>query len=231
MYCARCGVELEKSERVCPLCGLKAYHPDLPAQTGESAYPAGMQPEEHVGGKAALAVITALLALAAALTLVIDLKTHGRVVWSGYAVGGMLTGYAAVLLPCWFRRPNPVIFIPCGVAAAAGYLLYICLKTGGSWFLPLAFPVCGMTALLLTAVAALLRYLHGGRLYIFGGALIALGGSMMLLEALIAWSHGAHARFVWSPYPLGACCLLGLLLLFTAICKPLREALGKKLFL
>ena len=230
MYCARCGVELAKSEKVCPLCGLKAYHPDLPAQTGDGLYPHGEQMEEHVGGKVALAVITALFALAAALTLVVDLKTQGRVTWSGYAIGGMLTFYVDVILPCWFRRPNPVIFVPCGVAAVTVYLLYICLKTGGHWFMPLAFPVCGMAALLLTAVSALLRYLRGGRLYIFGGALIALGGSMMLLEALIAWANGVRVRFVWSPYPLGACCLLGGLLIFTAICKPLREALCKKLF-
>ena len=29
MYCIKCGVELADSEKVCPLCGLKVYHPEL----------------------------------------------------------------------------------------------------------------------------------------------------------------------------------------------------------
>ena len=231
MYCIKCGVELADSEKVCPLCGTRVFHPDLPQAQGEPPYPpqAQARPEEvsHTG---ALFVLTVLLALPAVLSILCDWRVNGRIVWSGYSVGGAALLYVMVVLPLWFRRPNPVIFVPCGVAAVTVYLLYICLKTGGHWFMPLAFPVCGMAALLLTAVSALLRYLRGGRLYIFGGALIALGGSMMLLEALIAWANGVRVRFVWSPYPLGACCLLGGLLIFTAICKPLREALRKKLF-
>lgn len=29
MYCVQCGVELQKGAKVCPLCGLRVYHPDL----------------------------------------------------------------------------------------------------------------------------------------------------------------------------------------------------------
>ena len=30
MYCIKCGVELADSEKVCPLCGTRVFHPDLP---------------------------------------------------------------------------------------------------------------------------------------------------------------------------------------------------------
>ena len=35
MYCIHCGVELSDSETVCPLCGTRVFHPDLPRQQGE----------------------------------------------------------------------------------------------------------------------------------------------------------------------------------------------------
>ena len=34
-------------------------------------------------------------------------------------------------LPLWFRRPNPVIFVPVDFAAIGLYLLYINFATGG----------------------------------------------------------------------------------------------------
>ena len=27
MYCVKCGVELADSQRVCPLCGTRVFHP------------------------------------------------------------------------------------------------------------------------------------------------------------------------------------------------------------
>ena len=29
MYCVKCGVELADSQRVCPLCGTRVFHPDI----------------------------------------------------------------------------------------------------------------------------------------------------------------------------------------------------------
>ena len=39
MYCIKCGVELADSEKVCPLCGTRVFHPDLPRAQGEPPYP------------------------------------------------------------------------------------------------------------------------------------------------------------------------------------------------
>ena len=33
MYCVKCGVELADSQRVCPLCGTRVFHPDIPRKT------------------------------------------------------------------------------------------------------------------------------------------------------------------------------------------------------
>lgn len=230
MYCINCGVELADSEKFCPLCKTLVFHPDLPSPSGEKPYPEYVEPVKRFNRFGALFVLTFLFLIPAIITLMIDLKLNSAVIWSGYVIGGLAVGYISFVLPFWFKRPNPVIFIPCAFASAILFLLYICLATHGHWFLPLAFPISGIAALLLTAVAALLRYVKRGRLYIFGGAFIALGGFSILIEMFITITFGTRFIF-WSIYPFTACLLIGLLLIVIAICKPLRSSLDKRFFI
>lgn len=230
MYCVNCGVELKDSERVCPLCKTLVFHPELPLPQGEKPYPEYVAPVRRFNRFGALFVLTFLFLIPAVITLLIDLKINGRVVWSGYVIGGLIVGYVACVLPFWFRHPNPVIFVPCACVAAMLLLLYICLATGGRWFLPLAFPISGIATLLITAVIALLKYLKKGKLYVFGGAFIALGGFSILIEMFITITF--KTRFVfWSIYPFIACLLAGMLLIIIAVCKPLRSTLDKRFFI
>ena len=61
MYCVNCGVELADSETVCPLCGTRVFHPDLPRKQAPSPYPADPhgKPEE-VNRSGILFVLTML---------------------------------------------------------------------------------------------------------------------------------------------------------------------------
>ena len=136
-----------------------------------------------------------------------------------------------LVLPYWFRQPNPVVFVPCGFAAVGLFLLYISIATSGGWFLSFAFPVTGAVGLIVTAVVALLKYVGKGELYIFGGAFALLGGFMPVMEWLLNLTFGFTHGFVWSLYPLTALVLLGGMLIFLAICRPARETMERKFFL
>ena len=231
MYCANCGVKLADSEHICPLCQTKAYHPDLPLQEGSGLYPKHNQPKKGRRSPWPQTILTALFVLAAIIVALCDLQVTGRISWSGFVLGALALGYVAAVLPVWFRTPNPVIFVPCTFAAAALYLLYICLYTGGNWFLPFALPVLGAFALVVTAVTVLTKYVKKGRLYIFGGALVLTGGIMPLTEWLISLVFGVGRFAMWSFYPLTALVLVGSLLIFLAICRPARETMERKLFI
>ena len=150
--------------------------------------------------------------------------------WAGYAIGGVALLYVIVFLPLWFKKPNPVIFVPCDYAAVLLYLLYIDLTVKGGWFLKFAFPVVGSSALIVTAIVALCHYLRRGYLYIFGGALIAHGAFMVLLELLIGVAFSNDTTLRWSYFPLVGCFIFGMALIVIAISRPLKEALKKKLF-
>lgn len=231
MYCIQCGVKLADSERQCPLCGTVAFHPQIPQPQGEPLYPANRKPVPQVNPLGARFVVTVIFLLPILITLLCDLQLTRRVTWSGYVAGALVMAYTILVLPGWFRRPNPVIFVPVGFTAVALYLLYIDLATGGGWFLSFAFPVTGGMMLISTAVVALTRYLRRGRLYIFGGAAIAAGAFMMLVEYLANLTFHVERAVFWSMYPLTVLALLGVVLLTVAVCRPLRESLEQKFFL
>lgn len=227
MYCIQCGVRLADTENSCPLCHTQVCHPDF-SQERQPLYPRECLPEKkHSKGGAVF--FTAVTALAVFTVAVCDLQLHRDICWSAYVMGALAVFYTAVVLPMWFRRPNPVIFVPCSFGAGVGYLLLVALMTGGKWFLPFALPVAGAVGLLVTAVVTLMRYLPGGKLFILGGGIMALGGFMLLLEALMRRAFQI-AFWGWSIYPLGALALVGGYLIFLGICRPAREAMERKFF-
>lgn len=231
MYCIKCGVELADTEKTCPLCGTVVFHPDFPREERESLYPPVSNSNLQVSRWGTLVIISTVFLLPMLITLLCDLQISGGVTWSGYVAGALLVGYVICVLPYWFKRPNPVIFVPCGFAAVGLYVLYINLVTGGEWFLSFAFPVIGYVALVVTAVVTLLRYVKRGGLYIFGGALIAMGCLMPLMEFLINITFGTKKFLMWSFYPLIVLALLGGMLIFLAICRPARESMERKFFI
>ena len=231
MYCINCGVKLADTEHRCPLCGTEVFHPELLRKEVEPLYPEHREPAPQVNSRAAQIVWTTMVLIALLTTLLCDLQINGTVTWSGFVAGALGMGYVILILPFWFRKPNPVIFVPCGFAAVGLYLLYINFAVGGSWFLSFAFPVTGYVGLVVTAVVVLLKYLSRGRLYIFGGAMMALGAFMPLMEFLICITFD-RPRFVgWSLYPFIALVLLGAMLIFLAIYRPARETMERKFFL
>lgn len=230
MYCIQCGVKLADTEKRCPLCGTVPFHPDIPREQGTPLYPPDRYPRQQVSRKGVLGVVTILLMIPMLITLICDLGINARITWSGYVIGALGLGYVAAVLPLWFRRPNPAIFVPCDFLAVGAYVLYIDLSLKGGWFLGFAFPVIGYLGLLVSTVVILIRYTRRGALYIYGGALMALGAFLPLMELLMVITFRLPGFIGWSLYPLVALVLLGGALIFLAICRPARESAQRKLF-
>ena len=57
MYCINCGVELADSETVCPLCGTRVFHPDMPLLPDPMGHP------EEVNRSGVLFILTMLAVL------------------------------------------------------------------------------------------------------------------------------------------------------------------------
>ena len=230
MYCVNCGVKLADTEERCPLCGAEV----LRSASGRAAAEPLFSPNEAPAPKnsrwAWMLVVTVLYLLPMLVVLLCDWQADRAVSWAGIVIGAMLLCYELLLLPLWFEKPNPVIFVPCGFGALGLYLLYLCRVTGGRWFMGFAFPLVVGLGLIVTAMTALLRYVRRGKLYILGGGALALGAFMPGMELLLerCFQRGHFAG--WALYPAAALGLLGLLLLFLALCRPAREAMERKFF-
>lgn len=231
MYCINCGVKLADTEKRCPLCGTVVFHPELNRPEAEPLYPQDQVPVPKVNSRIANVIVTAAFLLPILITLLCDLQMNGGVTWSGFVIGALLAGYVILVLPTWFRKPNPVIFVPCGFVAVGLYLLYISLATGGHWFLSFGFPVTGAVGLIVTTVVTLLRYVRRGRLYVFGGAAIALGAFMPVMELLMNLTFHFQKFKWWSLYPMIPLVLLGGVLIFLAAYRPARESMERKFFI
>lgn len=231
MYCIKCGVQLSAAEKECPLCQTRVFHPDFPQPDGEPLYPADRLPQARPRSLLGQFIVTALFLLPMLIVPIIDLQMGGGIIWSGYVVGALAVAYVMSVLPSWFRRPNPVIFVPCSFVAIGAYLLYINLAVGGNWFLSFAFPVTGAVGLIVTAVVTLTKYVPKGVYFIFGGACVTFGGFMLLLEYLMSITFGFPWFAGWSLYPLIPLVILGGLLIYIGANKPARELLQRKLFI
>lgn len=231
MYCANCGVKLADTEKCCPLCGVTAYHPEIKRNTVEPLYASEHHSTYQMNSKAAHIVMSIAFLLALSIIFLIDLQINAQITWSGFVGGAIILTYIFLVLPTWFTKPNPVVFVPCDFVAAGLYVLYISLATDGHWFLSFAFPTIAFFGIVATTVTALLRYIRRGKLYIFGGASIATGLFMPVIELLIYITFNKSAFVVWSIYPALALTALGGILIFLAINHHAREAMEKKLFI
>ena len=223
MYCVKCGVELADSERKCPLCNTPVYLPGL-SEDPERQYPKFEAPEK-VNPRGIYFIITFVALISMIISVVSDINLGNGLTWSGYAVGGIALFYVIFILPGWFRRYNPAIFVPASFAAIGLFLLYVNYASGGKWFLSFAFPIIGATALVISAICILSYYLRRGYLYIWGGAFIAIAAFMPVMEFLASTTFGVAVILNWSIYPLIAFGLIGIMLILIAIIKPLRESL------
>ncbi len=227
MYCVKCGVSLREGVSVCPLCATPVWNPENREE--EPIYPNRFPGHYREADLPAAVAMTVLCLVAVLVVMTACFKLYGTLSWGGYVVWGILLFYIVAVLPCWFRNPLGEVFVPVDYAAAALYVLYICRKTGGHWFLSFAMPVALGCCILSTAMICLLKYVKGGRLYIFGGFLILLGGFTVLVEFFEHISFGTP-MFQWSLYSLTGFGMAGLFLLIVGMIPPLRHALEKRFF-
>ena len=229
MYCINCGVRLADTEASCPLCGTTVYHPDIKPAPAKPLYPPDKLPQKRSWAKLLSGAMIIVAFIPMLVSFLADFMPDRELDWFGYVAGGVLLAYILFVLPFWFKKFNPLIFIGSDFAAAILYLLYINQNTGGKWFLSFAFPIAGSVCLITCAAISLFYYLKKGQLYVLGGLFVSLGAFLLLLEYLMVITFD-FVFIWWSLYPLIVFVLLGGVLIYLAINSWARERIERKLF-
>ena len=230
MYCIKCGAKLSDGQTICPICETRVYHPDFIIKE-ENTYPKIPFESEEFNRKGLMFVITMLFLIPLILPVMLELDWRSTVTWSGFVSGGTVIFYSAFVLPYWFKKPNPVIFVPITSALIVAYLLFICIKTDGDWFMKFAFPVVGGLSLIIIAATAILYYVKKGCLYTIGATLMAIGMWTVLLEYDIRETFNYRPPFYWSLAPLTVFSVIGIMLIVIEIVKPIKEQMKRIFFI
>ena len=231
MYCIHCGVKLQENAAECPLCHTPVVTTPMPESAVRSRY-SDRSPEKEKGHGRVLAcwLITVVMIAVGLSCLIVCLQKTGQADWSGYVLMSLGLSWVWVILPIMCPRWRPMIFLPIDFAALGGFLLYMCVKTGGNWFLSFAFPVTGIAAIVTLTAVALMRYITQGRFRLMSLLVIFIGLSFMLIELFQHITFGSP-MFEWSLYCVCGFCLIGLFLFVASFIPSLRNYLRRTFFI
>lgn len=233
-YCVNCGVELDKSEKNCPLCGVEVLNPRQPYNDRATRpYPKRLDPiNERINRRFTAEVLSICLAFPAVFCLMVNIIIDGRTTWSLYAAGALAMVWVLVVPYFLFLKPTIIkVFLP-GTLAVLLYLLLIdSLQTGSSWFLSLAMPLtllsCGLILINLLLISS-------GAVYGFAipaVILISAGLQTIGIELIVELYLFGQVQFGWSLFVLIPAVAIAAFFLTVARRQAIREEIRKRLHL
>jgi len=233
-YCVNCGVELQKSEPRCPLCGTEVLNPnELREERPARPYPSHVEHLDKSVDRRYIASFISLLLLIPLFTVMLaNILVSAKLTWSYYVLGGELVLFAVFLLPMIARMPR-VLYVVIDAAAVGVLLLLIQVIAQGDWgwLLLLGLPITGLVAIVCWFIA----WLASGKCHLpllvrgtFGLACVGL--LVVAIELLIGLYNHSIAWPTWSLYVLFPCLVLASSLLLLNRRARVKEEIKKRFY-
>jgi hypothetical protein len=233
-YCVNCGVELQKSEPRCPLCGTEVINPnELTEEKPIRPYPEHVEHlDKKVDERYIASFISLLLLIPLFTTMLANIFVSKQLTWSYLVLGGELVLFTVFLLPMIARMPK-VLYAVIDAAAIGVLLLLIRVLTQSSWdwLLLLGLPIMSLTVLMcwffttMTSpkcrIPVLIRFTF---------ALACVGVLVVAIEFFIGLYQHSIAWPTWSLYVLFPCLVLGSSLLLLNRRASVKEEIRKRFY-
>lgn len=233
-YCVNCGVSLEPSERVCPLCGTEVQNPRQPFDVrARRPYPTRVDPiTERVNKQFIAAIISIALLFPSILVVVIDLSYSKKLDWSLIVAGALLVIWVCVCPNFLLKKPSFLkIAIPIILAVLAFLLLIDRVYLTAGWYVELALPLVLLASLLVVVVGQLIvkRIVRG--FVVPASILIAIGLMVVGIEVITEYYAFGSIQVGWSLFVLLPCLALAGVSLSIARRQSIHEEIRKRLHL
>lgn len=202
-YCVNCGVELEQSERVCPLCGVEAINPKQPYRDNvPRPYPERLDPINARLNKRFVATILSIaIAFPALLTLTINYIYSGEAGWGAYVASSMVLLWSFVVPLFLWNHLNFLKAVLPGLVALAAYLRFMeYLHPGDGWFSRLALPLTALAALFVIVIGLLIEHRKLRSYFAAAAVLAALSMIVVAVEYLSELYAFGSVKLQWSLY-------------------------------
>lgn len=231
-YCVNCGVELEKSQRHCPLCGVEAvnpkepYDPTLPRPY--STHIARVQ--ARVEQRYVAFIFTIIMALAAVVCVMANLVYEDAFTWSVYVVASLALLWVLILLPLVYTGLHPAAVVMLDICALLLYLYVINqADKSADWYITLAMPQVLLVGILALIDVLLWRSRHVRGWQRYGIAIMSVGVGMMGLEILLDLFNDMQVQLQWSWFVIIPAFALGLILFLLERKREVKDEILKRL--
>ncbi|MGI6161056.1 MAG: DUF6320 domain-containing protein [Christensenellales bacterium] len=158
-YCVNCGVELDQSQKDCPLCGTEVINPKKPySEKAERPYPKRLDRlNRNIDRTVTFVIITLVFIIAILTTLAANIVNNDAVTWSLYPVGAIILVWIYIATPWIIKKPSILLIGATYTISTLGYLALINLLVEGNWFIPLALPLVLSLSILVCSTLILSR--------------------------------------------------------------------------
>lgn len=233
-YCVNCGVELQKSEPRCPLCGTEVINPnELKEENPIRPYPAHVEHLDRSIDRRYIASFISLLLLIPLFTAMLaNVLVSKQLTWSYLVLGGELVLFTVFLLPMIARIPK-ILYAVIDAAAVGVLLLLIRVLTQSDWgwFLLLGLPITLLTAVMCWFFALMADSKCRIPVLIrFTFALTCIGLLVVAIDFFISLYQNAIAWPTWSLYVLFPCLVLASSLLILNRRARVKEEIRKRFY-
>jgi hypothetical protein len=230
-YCVNCGVELESSLQVCPLCNTPVINPNEPnKETPNSPYPARKGQVESVRRKDLGILLSVVLTATSVTCLLLNLMVFHASMWSLLVIGICICLFVFTFPAVYYvKTPLYISLLADGVAVTVYLFLISRLTSSDEWFWELGLPIALLLTLMTEVYTLLARLLPftilSGALYLF----IEIPLFCVALELLICRFISETHAITWSAVVLTVCVIIDIALITILAKKRLRNEVRRRL--
>ncbi|MBS6395668.1 MAG: hypothetical protein KH452_00760 [Clostridiales bacterium] len=229
-YCIKCGVELDSTCTVCPLCNTKVYHPEItPDLMSPTPFPTKKGNAAPVQRSDTTILISVILAVTAVVCGLLNLLVFKNSAWSLYVIGGcaLLWVFCLPVFFLWLNRYISILLDGFGIALYFGMIAF--LHPGRGWYTSLALPVVVLASGLLMLFLFCVRRKHASILLRSVVILAETAVFAAALELLIDHYRGIPLGLSWSAVVLTCCVIIDAALVTIIRRSRLREEVRRRM--
>ena len=230
-YCVNCGVELEQSQKKCPLCGVIVINPaETQVPEVDKTFPETRDELKKTERAFWLKLISIICAVPIATCVLLNLLYDNRLTWSIFVIAGVFILWVLSTSPFYFQKFRYIKMMGADLAGVILGLLGIALMAGGMrWFISIALPIavyCFVTWWIIIYLTKL-KILKGLKITV---ALVSSTALMIfMIEILVDLYAAGGVSLFWSWFVIAPFCSIVLLLLLLEKNNRVRDGLKKRL--
>lgn len=230
-YCVNCGVELDKTCGICPLCHTPVHNPNQPIDTtGPKPFPLQKGIEEPVERREYTILFTIILAVTAIVCRLINIFVFSGGNWSIY-VSGFCAMLWIFLLPFFFpdKIRTSVSLLLDGLSIAAYLYLVSRLHPGNGWYVHIALPITAVATLFV--IVLYVFTLRRRSSFIMRTALLIENIAVLCvtIELLVDFHYQNTLALSWSAVVLACCVTIDIILITISHLKGVRGEFRRRM--